>query len=762
MKQYHWFLILTLTVLVLCSGSVLAYHDISDAKENAAAEAMVSLGFMTEENEDTFSENQIMRRAEFTRMVVKMLGFNDMLVYNTFTIFPDVKSTLAEAPYINAAVRKYNIIRGFPDGSFRPNAEITYSQAVTILLNVLGYGVSEIGPFWPENYLDKAEQIALTAGITLAANDSLSRSKAALLAWNLLNTKTKAGTDFLYSIYSNITENALLLRTWQTSSELSKGRAEFSVNGSVVEYFMQSDLPLSFLGSKGRLIFDRDSSANVIGFLPSQRNFSEATVLNAYADRLVLSNATYKIPRATAVFVDGQLTTYSAGWYNLLPEQTVRLYYDDYGSIDLISATTSKAIAYSFIYGINSDERIPLNAKVIKNGVEISSLGVYPYDVVSFDGQTGIYYVSDARFKGYYQSGSPIYNYPETITVFGHDFLINEAAAETFAVLRLHQQIVLLFDVNNKVAGAFPVNEVNCQMTGILKSISPAGNAVVELQNGISVSGIANLSSFGSAYTISRGYVNELLLSHGQLVTVTQQANNEYLSIQPVNYSNKTIGDWNLSEKTIGASKVAANVKIYEQVSADAPLILVNLSDIPSNMVENAQIRHTISNSVGAVSTIILADVTGKGWQYGMLKYSAIIETLYDDSGNVYEANTGYRVWLQQMNGDLTYTVPRFTDRSTLDPMKVPTGMDSYSSFKSFQMTALEKYATVSNKNFDGSKGLHMGSAYLKFSETMQIYAADLKQFISMTAARANNTSFVAYLDRPLEDGGQVVFLIAK
>ncbi len=762
MKKIMVLLITVLVLLLGISGTVYAYQDIENPDEKDAAEVMSSLGLMQAHSEDQFSKNATMTRGEFATLAVKMLGFDQPLLFNTFTIFPDVKNTSVNAPYINAAVRKYSILRGFPDGTFRPEDPITFAQAITVYINMLGYTIQDVGPFWPENYLTKASNLGLSSGLNMDVNQPLPRSSAALLSWNMLNTTTKSGSPFLNSLYTQALDNVILLRTWQSSSALLKGRAEFSVNGAIQQYTVQNTISPSFIGSRGRLILNPKSPGSALGFLPDRSQYVESTLIKVYADRVELASGTYPISRSTPLFINGQITTFQLGWYNLLPDQTVRLYYDQVGSLQMISVVSSQSITYTFIYDVNSDERIPADAVVYKNGNQISARIIKKYDVVSYDGKNGVYYVSDMKLKGYYQSGYPVYTYPETITVFNNTFHVDETAAKSFERLRLQQQIVLLFDNSGNIAGAFPAEEIPVTLYGVLKSISGDGSSSIELLGGLTVQGISNMSSYGPVYSPYQGYVNELLMNQGQLVTVSQNYNTERINITPLPYTGKTMGDWTVAEKKLGEATVADTVKIFEKVTADAPLVPIYLSDIPFEIVKGEQIRYTISDSSGQVVVVVLADVSGKGWEYGMLTVQPVEETLLDPLGNPYQAITSYQLTVKQAETTLSYHVRYWPDSSTTDPVKVPQGMGRPSSYQNFLLETLEKYATVGQKHFDGDRGLNMGSAYLRFSPDMQIYASLTRKFIGLPEARANFSTFVVYLDRPLEQGGQVIFMTVK
>ena len=69
------------------------------------------------------------------------------------------------------------LIRGMGNGTFQPDRAITYAEAVTILIRMLGYSDADAGMLWPKGYLDLAAKIGLTGGLSLTANQSLTRAQ---------------------------------------------------------------------------------------------------------------------------------------------------------------------------------------------------------------------------------------------------------------------------------------------------------------------------------------------------------------------------------------------------------------------------------------------------------------------------------------------------------------------------------------------------------------------------------------------------------
>ena len=90
------------------------------------------------------------------------------------------------------------LISGIGDGRFLPDSQLTYAQAVTILIRVLGYSSNKVGAVWPDGYLNLAQSIGLTEGISAGPNDPIDRAQAAQLFVNALSCETGDGKGVLH------------------------------------------------------------------------------------------------------------------------------------------------------------------------------------------------------------------------------------------------------------------------------------------------------------------------------------------------------------------------------------------------------------------------------------------------------------------------------------------------------------------------------------------------------------------------------------
>ena len=153
-------LVLTLSAAAIPASAVGSFSDVTDKKTAQNVEILKLLGVIEGNGAGQFNPYAQLTRAEFSKMVVMLIGKgNEAMRYRTVTIFPDVRASHWAAGYINLAVRQTEpkLLAGTPDGTFQPERAITYGEAVTILMRVLGYADKDTGGVWPDSYIDLAK-----------------------------------------------------------------------------------------------------------------------------------------------------------------------------------------------------------------------------------------------------------------------------------------------------------------------------------------------------------------------------------------------------------------------------------------------------------------------------------------------------------------------------------------------------------------------------------------------------------------------------
>lgn len=184
-------LVLMLSAAAIPASAAESFSDVTDKKTAQNVEVLRLLGVIEGNGAGQFNPSGLLTRAEFCKMVVVLMGKgSDAMRYKTVTIFPDVRATHWAAGYINLAVRQSEpkLLAGLPDGTFQPDSYITYGQAVTILMRVLGFADKDSGGIWPDGYINLAKSTGVSAGVNLTGSANITRAQAAQLFVNVLST----------------------------------------------------------------------------------------------------------------------------------------------------------------------------------------------------------------------------------------------------------------------------------------------------------------------------------------------------------------------------------------------------------------------------------------------------------------------------------------------------------------------------------------------------------------------------------------------
>lgn len=504
MKKRFISLCLTLALTAATAGA--AFSDISSGSLQQTASVLGSLGIMQGTGNNRFEPNRPLTRAEFCKLAVTAMGIDDASPYASYTIFPDVRASHWAARYVNAALRhpdfKDNyIIRGYADGTFGPDRQLTYGEVCTMLLRMLGYKESDIGPFWPADYIAQANALGLTRGISIKdAKTPVTRADAATMLLNTLGTATRSdgqgGSPLISRVSSSTVENCILLETSETDSSLATDEALFYENGTLSARKTAGRLDRSLIGVYGTLVIGKKGENVAVGVVPNTASRQETyEVVNAAADRIVTKTGTFRPNRDTPTYIsrdssaeDSKLKSLTEVWSSILPGDTLHAYYNEYGSLALLAVLPGTSISHAntFVYGIATSANIPSEYKIVKNGAVIDPSGLKKYDVVTLDAANRQALVSDTRVSGRYSEGGPTVSYPQEVKVYGNSFRISDSAAAFFKDMKLKDYITLLFDADGNVAAAYPRSTVSADMQGIVTAIDES-KATVTLTNGVTL-----------------------------------------------------------------------------------------------------------------------------------------------------------------------------------------------------------------------------------------------------------------------------------
>lgn len=743
-----------LVTAIFSSCASATFTDITSDKLNQTAYILSSFKIMQGDSATTFSPERSITRAEFSKLLVTMLGITDVTAYKSYTIFPDVPNTHWAAGYINAAVRhpelqKKNIIKGYADGTFKPNNTISYGEACTMLLLALGYTVEDIGAMWPNDYIARAESLGLNPkNTTLYASSIMSRENTAYMLLNALFANGKDNTGKLIDslVSGSDSEGAILIATSKTDSELRENQAKFYLNGDIITKNTEGTLDESMIGIRGTLYYSKQNSGSVIAILPEEGSRTESyTVSSVEADRIeTREGKTLKPSNETMVYLNGAVGKFGENWFNLMANDEITLHYDLSGNLTLIRTNPRKIAGNSFVYGTESDRPIPQGYKIIKNGCEIAREKLKQYDVITIETDTKTAKVSDTKLTGIYEKAEPSYQNPSKITILGKEFNISQNTASYFKNLGQSSKITVLLDSYGSIVAAYPASKINASMVGTMQ-LGKDSQVQIKLLNGITISG--NVNDEGKKLI-------------GQMVSVTQNKLG-MLNVSKWSTNFKENGNWKISENKIGNRAVSPNVTVWEQISEDLPVTEVKIKNLPFDEIKATDIRKTIVDTTGTITGIILKDVSGDAWNYGFGQL--IVGEATEDSTIVpLSAELRFYDYTSNEEKTLKYNLKYRPNGLNGQIIGLPKNAENNTDKQALDTISLQNIANVKLSDFDGSEGVRTANGYYKLSDEVQVYVTSLHKFITLNQAKADYTNFSLYAERTADKGGKIRFIMVS
>lgn len=169
------------------------YPDVdASASYKQAVDELSALNVINGYTDGTFQPDKLVSRAEFAKMVViasgKAMEAQAEAAANTNTKFNDVKGDHWAAGYVTAATAN-KIINGMDDKTFAPDANITYAQAMKMLVCAAGYEQwSADKGGWPTGYMYWGNQLGVGNGVKDVVQDTeITRAQCAQMIDNALN-----------------------------------------------------------------------------------------------------------------------------------------------------------------------------------------------------------------------------------------------------------------------------------------------------------------------------------------------------------------------------------------------------------------------------------------------------------------------------------------------------------------------------------------------------------------------------------------------
>ena len=212
------------------------------ASYDDAVQLLSTLNILTGYDDGTFRPDNSITRAEFCAVICRVLGLENSAPEAPYSrqsnVFTDVPEDHWAVNYINAAAGQ-KIVNGMGDDTFEPESNVTYEQAVKMIMVAMGYEpMAAAKGGWPDGYIEVANRFGVTKNISVADKESdATRATVAQLIYNALPVpvmeQTEFGTQTTYTImdgYGDSPYKSLI-------TELGAAKIEGSVVGTADEKY---------------------------------------------------------------------------------------------------------------------------------------------------------------------------------------------------------------------------------------------------------------------------------------------------------------------------------------------------------------------------------------------------------------------------------------------------------------------------------------------------------------------------------------------
>lgn len=155
------------------------------------ANSLVKLGIMKGYEDGSLKLDNKIKRSEFITLIVKMMAYDkDTNLDSTKISFKDLKTKHWAYTNIRVAL-KYELVSGYPDNTIAPDKDVTYAEALAVVIRALGYEKTLTGK-WPTNVINKGKELGLNKNLSLDANHQLTRGEMSAIVYNALTVNFAA------------------------------------------------------------------------------------------------------------------------------------------------------------------------------------------------------------------------------------------------------------------------------------------------------------------------------------------------------------------------------------------------------------------------------------------------------------------------------------------------------------------------------------------------------------------------------------------
>ncbi len=592
------------------------------------AELLSGLDIMVGDDEGNFNFDSNVTRAQMSKIAVASSSYKNTVALGLqFSPFSDVKGTYWGAPYIRAAVSA-GIVEGYIDGTFRPDGNVTYEEAVTMMLRVLGYTESDFGASYPYGQIGTAESLKMTEGIDRQIGEPMTRRDVAKLVCNALDTKSKTTKQDLIAVHDcQFIEDVTIIAS-QTDDK-SLGSDEISTSAG--KYRIDDTFNDSYVGCKGDMVVKDDKyfvAFSTDSEYKSEKYIVYSTLNDAilcYPDGNNTSLKQFRLSDSTTCYKDSVAYTYGTLRQQMEMGDIVRIRYRDNGEVDYISYSEGSLTGPIKVVSSSWASKFDTNSqtKIMRDGKQVTSEYIQQNDILYYSKSLNMVMAYTNKVTGIYEDAVPSKDLPRSVVVSGVTYEVESADAfndlSSSGSVSIGDTVTLLLGRDGtKVAGVVNLNDVSGTVVGY---ITGTGKKDFTKSDGTVYNSyyVNVVTSDGTTYTYPTDYDKSQSLNKVCKITLKDGKAQVGASVNATSISGKV----SYSDMTIGSKPVSQNVVIVDvaqNVYSDVPLYAKTyMQRLDGKTLSAGSVLYAETNSKGEISAMITQNVTGDMYSYGIV-----------------------------------------------------------------------------------------------------------------------------------------------
>lgn len=626
--------LLTAAMLLTGISAGASFSDVdAQTPVGRATEQLARLKILSGNGDGTYSPNDTLTREQFAKIAVCMLGEEKSATARKYdNVFSDVTSEDWSSGYINYIADR-NIINGYPNGAFGKEDTITYAQALTVLVRLLGYDGEDVSYRWPDGYISKAEALGICDGITFGTYEYLTRGNAAYLVYNTLLADKKEGAD-VKLMSSSSTEDVIIYADYTLDASMDAG--SIATTKGTFKLAQSTTITDEDYGKLGTLYTDSEQKA--VAFVPERETVRDVTVSSAVVsgDNRVEINyiqngqsGTESFSGSAQAFEGGSKLTMASAAEILEAGREARLVYSADGSFARMLVKESKIEGPKTVLSGGNDVYSLFaisqssGVSVVRDGKSASLADIKGYDVVYYMRSINTVYAYKDKIVGTYEEAYPNKASVTSVKVAGNTYKLSTQTAiaklnESADAAQLGDRVTLLLGRNGDVVDAVKGSATQTGDIGVLTScyISVSDD---EDTKGESTRYITLTLSDGSetTYKADKDYTDFV----GSVMKISF---NGEIAVLSYVQSSTVYGTLDKSARTLGSYYITEDCEILELVKTDdagnAVVNKINLRDIDATSLTKDQVLYVQkSGGTGDITFLYLNDVTKTGASFGVV-----------------------------------------------------------------------------------------------------------------------------------------------